>query len=539
METVIGGEFEISGHTIVKFLGNDKEKVSIPEGIQKIGLRAFACHEEIREITLPNSLKCIHSFAFDGCKNLSFIENLSNHYQIEGEAFRGCNISNFNLEYCYAIGSRAFESNPLTYLTFGKIEREREISDGAFSGIVSGFFDELCFRGKHTKHIVCDASFEKDEWIRMLGDTRALIIDTQSAYEINSAEVGTEVLDRCLDLFYESPETFLEDVDIGKLSIDDLFGIIDGIINESETEGGFIHWPRIHACKDRNLIKGTAFELCLGESINNKFYLENNFFHMVPKFVSLGMAEDKDTPEYFVKEYFKDKYLVPLIYIIQIIVTKWNSFTDEYIKKLGEKNNAQYLHVLYVAQVLIQEFSPMYVVDDISDILINVHRKQLNNFEKTYVVKKDNLYMLFWGKKVIKAIGYGKLLVIDENVESIAQYAFGENVKIQKLIIKGDIIIEENAFSNSNIEEIEFEGVSKIKEKCFADMHRLKRIYLGSNGVCIDEHAFMRTDSKIEYEEEIFGYGTIERFNMFYNPIIDIETNISSVDLKKFWMKNG
>lgn len=395
METVISDEFEISGHTIVNYLRNDKEKVSIPEGIQEIGWRAFACHEEIREITLPSSLKCIYSFAFDGCKNLSFIENLSNHYQIECGAFRGCNISNFNLEYCYAIGSRAFESAPLTYLTFGKIVREREISDGAFSGIVCGFYDELWFRGKHTKHIVCDMSFEKDEWIRMLGDTRAFIIDTKSAYEVNSARVGAEGIDCYLDLFYESPETFLEDVDVGELSIVDLFGIIGGIINESETEGGFIHWPRIYARKDRNLIKGTAFELFVGESINNDFYLENNIFHIVPKFVSLGMAENKDTPEYFVKEYFKDKYLMPLIYIIQIIVAKWNSFTDAYIKKLGEKKFAQYLHVLYVAQLLIQEFSPMYVVDDISDILINVHRKQLNNFEETYVVKKDNLYLLF------------------------------------------------------------------------------------------------------------------------------------------------
>lgn len=101
------------------------------------------------------------------------------------------------------------------------------------------------------------------------------------------------------------------------------------------------------------------------------------------------------------------------------------------------------------------------------------------------------------------------------------------------MIIKGDIDIEENAFSNSNIEEIEFDGVSIIKEKCFADMHRLKKIYFGSSEVCIDEYAFMRTDSKIEYEPEIFGYGTIRRFNMFYNPIIDIEMNISSVDMKK------
>ncbi len=67
-------------------LGN----VSIPEGVIKIEDCAFLGIEDIKSLTLPESLKVIGERAFFGCSNLREISFSAGTLRIESSAFEGC-----------------------------------------------------------------------------------------------------------------------------------------------------------------------------------------------------------------------------------------------------------------------------------------------------------------------------------------------------------------------------------------------------------------------------------------------------------------
>ena len=60
--------FEIKYGVLVKCTGND-ETVIIPDGIVRIGERAFEECNTIKEITIPDSINKIDAYAFYGCVN--------------------------------------------------------------------------------------------------------------------------------------------------------------------------------------------------------------------------------------------------------------------------------------------------------------------------------------------------------------------------------------------------------------------------------------------------------------------------------------
>ena len=62
-------EFQISGHTVVKYLGNEPVVV-IPDGVRIIGKKAFADNTSIKEVRLPDSVQKIKESAFDFCTGL-------------------------------------------------------------------------------------------------------------------------------------------------------------------------------------------------------------------------------------------------------------------------------------------------------------------------------------------------------------------------------------------------------------------------------------------------------------------------------------
>lgn len=55
------------------FLKNNADKIIVPEGTEKIGMRAFAYSQRLREICLPESVVEISEDAFEGCDNLILI----------------------------------------------------------------------------------------------------------------------------------------------------------------------------------------------------------------------------------------------------------------------------------------------------------------------------------------------------------------------------------------------------------------------------------------------------------------------------------
>jgi len=62
-------EFQISGRTVVKYLGNEPVVV-IPDGIRIIGKKAFADNTSIKEVQLPDSVQKIKESAFAFCTGL-------------------------------------------------------------------------------------------------------------------------------------------------------------------------------------------------------------------------------------------------------------------------------------------------------------------------------------------------------------------------------------------------------------------------------------------------------------------------------------
>ena len=63
------GDFEIQGDTLISYTGSE-EVVVVPEGIARIGEKAFGSNKNITNVILPGSLKSIRDYAFYGCENL-------------------------------------------------------------------------------------------------------------------------------------------------------------------------------------------------------------------------------------------------------------------------------------------------------------------------------------------------------------------------------------------------------------------------------------------------------------------------------------
>ena len=78
------------GTQVIAYWGENSE-VTIPEGVQSIGDRAFYGCNSLTSLTLPSSLQSIGDSAFWGCKSLSSLTLPSSLQSIGDRAFSGCN----------------------------------------------------------------------------------------------------------------------------------------------------------------------------------------------------------------------------------------------------------------------------------------------------------------------------------------------------------------------------------------------------------------------------------------------------------------
>jgi hypothetical protein len=67
-------ELTIENGTLEYYSGICPEKVVLPEGIKRIGERAFRLAAELREIAIPSSVREIGEKAFEGCESLEKAE---------------------------------------------------------------------------------------------------------------------------------------------------------------------------------------------------------------------------------------------------------------------------------------------------------------------------------------------------------------------------------------------------------------------------------------------------------------------------------
>ena len=96
------------------FIGDSTiKKVTLSEGIERIGPYAFANMTALETIVLPSTLETIDYGAFFGCTSLKKIEGIEHVKFINQGAFQNCAITGtLNLDNAVAIANYAFSENP-------------------------------------------------------------------------------------------------------------------------------------------------------------------------------------------------------------------------------------------------------------------------------------------------------------------------------------------------------------------------------------------------------------------------------------------
>ncbi len=114
---------------LVRYSGKE-ETVQIPEGVVKIGEKAFQGNSTIQKVILPDTVTEIGNYAFDSCKNLSDVEG-GNLLEIEQGAFYGSAVQRIDLSSVRKIGWGAFSESALKEVHLENVE---ELGGYVFEG---------------------------------------------------------------------------------------------------------------------------------------------------------------------------------------------------------------------------------------------------------------------------------------------------------------------------------------------------------------------------------------------------------------------
>lgn len=133
-------QFEVSGSALytkdrkklISYFGK-AQKVTIPEGVEIIGSKAFVENEDLIDVILPESLRSIEDAAFEYCLNLKRIVFPKNVTQISDQCFFGCESLEdvIILGEVEKIGKKAFKGCNIKELLLPK--SLIEIDDNAFN----------------------------------------------------------------------------------------------------------------------------------------------------------------------------------------------------------------------------------------------------------------------------------------------------------------------------------------------------------------------------------------------------------------------
>lgn len=168
------------------FSSCDAATIELPEGLERIGARAFAESAGITEITVPDSVKSIGSGAFCGCSGMENVTLPQGLTAIADELFSGCtDLMEVNIpESVTAIGENAFKgcsSLAVTSIPDGvkTIGKEAFASCAAVEElkIPAGVerIGESAFKGTNIESVVFDGT--KAHWTQIGGETSGIDIE--------------------------------------------------------------------------------------------------------------------------------------------------------------------------------------------------------------------------------------------------------------------------------------------------------------------------------------------------------------------------
>ena len=115
-----------NGETIISVYDQSLSEVKIPQGVKKIGLRAFENCTSLSSITFPETVEDIDDYAFAGCSSLRFIVIPNTVKNIGSQVFAGC-----------------------VNLTRGEIHSQKAIS-------VFSYFESIGFTRNVTRHSIIE-----------------------------------------------------------------------------------------------------------------------------------------------------------------------------------------------------------------------------------------------------------------------------------------------------------------------------------------------------------------------------------------------
>lgn len=168
------------------FSSCDAATIELPEGLERIGARAFAESAGITEITVPDSVKSIGSGAFCGCSGMENVTLPQGLTAIADELFSGCtDLMEVNIpESVTAIGENAFKgckalavtSIPDGVKTIGK---EAFVSCAAVEELtIPASVESIgknAFDGTSIEAVVFDGT--KERWTAIGGETSGIDIE--------------------------------------------------------------------------------------------------------------------------------------------------------------------------------------------------------------------------------------------------------------------------------------------------------------------------------------------------------------------------
>lgn len=104
------GVKDIGNYTFMGF-GDYIERLTIPDGVFRIGWYAFSGLGKLKDIILPESVSCVGEGAFDGCKSLTSIILPKDLNIIAKDMFKNCiGLKEINLDNVNIIEDGAFDA---------------------------------------------------------------------------------------------------------------------------------------------------------------------------------------------------------------------------------------------------------------------------------------------------------------------------------------------------------------------------------------------------------------------------------------------